>query len=407
MKIFDLTRGKYPQLYSPVTDYDHNLISVIDNAHWEFIRLFQTQKFDIKKLINEVPIFLVETSMVNEYVAVPGAQCSICVPRDQYLSFDDDEFDIDEWVKSKEKELSDSKDDPRERTSTRSTIYDLLGAYITLNDASLMPRRIFIWMDKIVDYAKRQTKYESDARRNSQALFDLVIYHEMGHAMMDVELYGIKPSPYFSYSNDYVYRFFEEAYANGIALTAIFEDPFINSTKSFIKEFVKSQGNGYSHGWTLYEYSIVKKNASLLDKAFSLRNGISISQWMSVKALFNPGLALELRDYMNNEVFDLYCVETIGHDGWLAVKDNRQWCIIDIQTYTRVKGFKKYDNIYSFKENGLCKVGLNGHYGFVNEQGQEQIEVKYDNILPFKNGIAVVEKDGVEFKIDINGNIVQ
>ena len=147
MKIFDLTRGKYPQLYSPVTDYDDNLISVIKNSHSEFIRLFQTLQFDIKKLINEVPIFLVETSMANEYVAVPGAQCSICVPQDRYLSFDDDEFDIDEWVKSKEKELSDGKDDPRERISRNSKIYDLLGIYVSLSEGCLMPRRIFIWMD--------------------------------------------------------------------------------------------------------------------------------------------------------------------------------------------------------------------------------------------------------------------
>jgi len=407
MKIFDLTRGKYPQLYSPVTDYDDNLISVIKNSHSEFIRLFQTLQFDIKKLINEVPIFLVETSMANEYVAVPGAQCSICVPQDRYLSFDDDEFDIDEWVKSKEKELSDGKDDPRERISRNSKIYDLLGIYVSLSEGCLMPRRIFIWMDKIVDYAEKHTKYKSDVRNNSQALLDLVIYHEMGHAMMDVELYGIKPSPYFTYSNDYVYRFFEEAYANGIGLTALFEDRFITSTtKSFIEGFVKSQGHGYSHGWTLYERSIVKKNASLISRALSLR-GYFISQWMSVKVLFNYGIALVLRDYMNNSSFDLNCVKTIGHDGWLAVKDNRQWCIIDIETYTRVIGFKKYDDIYAFNENGLCKVRLNGHVGFINEQGREQIEVKYDNIHPFENGIAVVEKDGVEFKMDINGNIVQ
>ena len=110
---------------------------------------------------------------------------------------------------------------------------------------------------------------------------------------------------------------------------------------------------------------------------------------------------------MNNSSFALHCVDTIGHDGWLAVRYEKQWCIIDIQTNTRVNGFKKYDVIYAFNENGLCKVRLNGHVGFINEQGREQIEVKYDNIHPFENGIAVVEKDGVEFKMDINGNIVQ
>ena len=72
MKIFDLTRGKYPQLYSPVTDYDDNLISVIKKSHSEFIRLFQTLQFDIKKLINEVPIFLVETSMLSAQLVFHG-----------------------------------------------------------------------------------------------------------------------------------------------------------------------------------------------------------------------------------------------------------------------------------------------------------------------------------------------
>ena len=77
----------------------------------------------------------------------------------------------------------------------------------------------------------------------------------------------------------------------------------------------------------------------------------------------------------------------------------------------------KYDYIDSFEDNGLCKVGNsddNGfHYGFVNEQGIEQIPVIYEDwccyypdSFYFENGVAVAKKDGRYGIINENNIII-
>lgn len=395
MKIFDLTRGKYPQLYFPAVSYDSDLEYVIHGCS-RFVTMFQPPRTDIKSILSGVPIFLVESSMANEFVAVPGCECSVLVPKDKYLSHVGKEFDIDDWVKSKEKEMSDKKDDPRERIQLNSTICDMLGVYVSLHENNPMARRIFIWMDKIVDYAIKNTKNKVDINDNALALFELVLYHEIGHALMDVELYGIHPSPFFSYGKDYIYRFIEEAYANGIALSIVLNNPFKKKQQGFIEDFVKIQGPGYSDGLHL-----------------GLQHCVHIDQWMAVKVLFNYEFALMLREtWKSHHCIPLEnCVEIVGRAGWLAVKDhNCKWGIMELVTHKMVNGFKKYDSFWSFDKNGLCLVRLdkpNGYlYGYVNEQGVEKIPVKYDNIYSFENGITVAKLNGVYGIIDVNNHII-
>lgn len=400
MKLFDLTRGKYPQMYDGndiFPQYENQLkFKMAVHACDSFQRMFQRRGClrDVETLIDTVPIFLVETSMANEYVAVPEAQCSIRVPEDRYCApTEDSDFDIDEWVNSKEGE---KEYDPRERCPQSLSIVDLLGVYIFTNDDDLIPRKIFVWMDNIMQYAKDHTKTGTQQiGRNAAALFDLVVFHEIGHALMDVELYGAHPSPNFSYGSDYVYRFIEEAYANGIALLSIVDANLKSQELDFIKNFVLSQGAGYSHGWDLRDYFF------------------GIDQWMSIKVLFNFDIACMIRDCWKNNHRELVpeCVESVGHYGWLALKDRYdKWGIIELPSQKEIHGFKKYDSFWSFDKNGLCMVRLDQEagslYGYVNELGVEQIPVVYEDLYSFEDGITIAKKDGKYGAIDLNNNIV-
>jgi hypothetical protein len=394
MKIFNLTRGKYPNVYFPQDDlYYVERMEQMSHLSFEFMSVFASSNIDVSKLLNDVPVFLVESSMANEYMAVPECHCSVCVPADKSYSLIDD-FDIDNWANSKEG----YKDDPRERISKGLSIEDLLGVYIYSGDNDLIPRRVFIWMDKILDYAKKNTKNKGEIIENARALFDLVLYHEMAHALMDVELYGVHPAPNFSYANDYPYRFIEEAYANGIALTILLNTNSFHvssAQKSFIEAFVKKQGEGYSEGWELFRYRVD-----------------NINQFIGLKVLFNYEFARLLRDWWKDKRFhDLVCYKGVGHREWIAVRYyHDKWGIIEIPNQKAVTGFKKYDSFWSFDENGLCMVRLDQEhgylYGYVNEQGVEQIPVEYDHLYCFENGITVAKKEGFYGAIDLNNQIV-
>ena len=392
MKIYDLTREKFPNVYFPTDEsYYEEKVEQMSHFSSEFQSVFAILNIDVSKLLNNIPVFLVESSMANEYVAVPGCQCSVRVPEDKSYSLIDD-FDIDDWVNSKEGD----RDDPRERISKVFSIADMLGVYIYSGDSDLIPRRIFIWMDKILDYAKNKKKTQDKITSNAQALFDLVLYHEMAHALMDVELYVVHPAPNFSYANDYPYRFIEEAYANGIALTILMDKScHFTAQKTFIEDFVKSQGNGYCEGWELYKYHVD-----------------NINQWMGLKVLFNYEFARLLRDWWKDKRFhDFKCYKGVGHRGWIAVRDHSdKWGIIELPSQKMVGGFKKYDSFWSFDENGLCMVRLDQEhgylYGYVNEQGAEQIPVEYEYLYSFENGITIAKKDGWYGAIDLNNKTV-
>ena len=160
MKIFDLTRGKYPQMYDGCDIFSQyeDQFKMAAHASDSFLQMFQKRGClrDVEPLIDTVPIFLVETSMASEYVAAPRTQCSIRVPEDRHSApADDSDFDIDKWVNSKEGE---KEEDSRERRPQSLSILDFLGVYIFTNDDDLIPRRIFVWMDKIMQYAKDHTK---------------------------------------------------------------------------------------------------------------------------------------------------------------------------------------------------------------------------------------------------------
>jgi hypothetical protein len=366
--------------------------------------MFFDEEYDTESLLSNVPVFLVESSMANEYINVPGCECIIRVPSDKTISVANGDFDIDEWVNSKEG----SCDKPiKERICRSMSIVDLLGVYVYSDTNDLIPRRIFIWMDKIMEYAENNTNKRNSSKQqvecNAKELFYLVLYHELAHALMDVALYGKVPAPNFSYANDYPYRFIEEAYANAIALEALLSQNttfFTSSQKAaqqFVVDFVKSQVAGYREGWNIYnEYN----------------NKVDVVQWMYVKLLFNYDVACLLREFWKHKRFDdINYFESVGRKGWLVVQDrNKKWCMTDLSTAKPVNGFKKYDSFWSFDEYGLCMVRLDLHpgylYGYVNEQGVEQIPVEYEDIYSFEDGITIAKKDGRYGAVDLENNIV-
>ena len=269
LKIFDLTRGKYPQMYDGL-QYELSPMS-------SFIHSFGGNP-DVASRLSDIPIFLVESTMEGEYISVPEEDCSVCVPPDKFCSLSSEKFDIDKWFRSKE----DSVRNPNEPTSI--VINDLLGVYIYNSNNRLMPRKIFIWMDKIQKVVNEKTKAGQSKSYNAGALFDLVLYHELSHGLMDVELYGKVPASGFTYS-DYVYRCIEEAYANAISLKTLEnkDSYLLKNAKDFIKDFVQNQGPGYEDGWDLYSNDCVRAK--------------EVEQWMYAKVLFNCDVAREIRNF--------------------------------------------------------------------------------------------------------------
>lgn len=405
MKIFDLTRGKYPDLYNPADAWKYaegvrEMASFSDS----FQQLFQTPKRNAESLLNDIPVFLVESSMAHEYIAVPKCGCSVRVPADNYVSMGQlEDFDIDKWVNEKE---AGQDIDPRERPQIGYSISDYLGVYVYNTDQDVIPRKVFIWIDKIKDYAEKNSNDDKDTVDNARTLFHLVLFHEMAHGLMDVELYGLHPSPKFSYANDLPYHFYEEAYANGIALAIILDRVKIfkpqPQQEAFIESFVKSQGPGYSDGWIL-----LQGHPNLPIKI----KWLDLLQWMGIKVLFNFDTACLIREMWEHRPLIYHILEGVGRDGWIAVKDRYdKRGFLDVSSLKMVDGFKSYDIIRSFDENGLCKVRLDQQkrhlYGYVNEQGDEQIPVEYEHLFSFENGIAIAKRDGSYGAIDLNNNTV-
>ena len=83
-------------------------------------------------------------------------------------------------------------------------------------------------------------------------------------------------------------------------------------------------------------------------------------------------------------------------DGCYELKRNGKYGIID-SNLKNITPFK-YDSIWSFNDNGLCRVRIDmpdGYkYGYVNAKGEEQIAVKYDHIYSFENGLSVAKLNG-------------
>lgn len=403
MKIFDLTRGSYKDLYNSKTDkiFEGYIACMAENSRFNyFSRLFVSSKVKFKSILLDIPVFLVDTSMSGECMPVPQSGLVINVPENNYVSMEEvslSDFNIDAWLSKKEGLIfKDNKVVEGNEKNSKNEIKDLLGVYVSYGNDKLIPRRIFIWMDKIKAAAEGRTITGEDKTENAVSLFHKVFCHEMAHALMDVELCGLKRKEEFTYSNDYIYRIYEEAFANSIALQTLEESGIVIS--KFIERFVAGQGQGYSAGWDLYRF-----RTSGLD------------QWMAIKVLFNYDVACfiknSIKEYRYNHLTVPEVFENVSHANWIAVKNSsKKWCLIDAKKLKGIDGFKEYNSFWSFGEDGLCMVRLDQEkgylYGFINLKGEEQIPVEYDYIYSFENNITIAKKDGRYGAIDMNNKEV-
>lgn len=106
-----------------------------------------------------------------------------------------------------------------------------------------------------------------------------------------------------------------------------------------------------------------------------------------------------LCDKKNNEIFLHSC-----GDGLYKICRKGKWGVIDDQLNQVIPN--KYDDIWSFDKNDLM-VEVDSHYGLVNKQGSEQIPLVYDHIKLNDDGSYTVKKDGREFRIDKDGNAIE
>lgn len=296
MRIFDLTNGKYActkklnadQIEDMVMGKMEKLEYPNDGFLYKRFSNNLWQK-NLQTIIQEVPIFLVDTDMSCKMVPVPGTETYVYVPEDEWDGWLEEvnEESIEDWFSEMEQKMRErenerpEEDDQTDKRNVKKkpttvpshVIFDLLGVYHFSTENDLCPRRIFVWVNKIENLA--------DTLSNAEALLQNVVLHELGHAMMDTTLYEVIPSKYFSYK-DVVYKYIEEAMANAFALMMDY-DNYNPDPKKYIENFIKGQGFGYSEGWNIFEYD---------DDIY----GSIFNTWISIKMIFKLTLE-QLHDF--------------------------------------------------------------------------------------------------------------
>ena len=399
MQILDLTNGKYSNVLDSFCGIrlDEYVIKAFNsqdvfNKNFLFNRYYPgTMSQKLKSCFQEVPVFLVETSMSKKTICIPGTNVQIDVPADSYIeeSFIDESFDgffrrlMEEPMDNEEEEYG------RKKKGTKGfTITDLLGVYIsTPNDVT--PSRIFVWIDKICECALQN-------QENSLVLLEQVILHEYAHALMDVSLYGYNHTTRFHYS-DYPYRYIEEACANAISLWCGFRH-WSSTQQAFIESFVKKQPKEYAAGWDLYD---------------SHRDDAVFEFWMQAKVQLDRKALMVLDGFWKSKDFhylfihqkdnsffnhdNIMLIEPCGQETW-AYKERSSGELLGLIWLAgkpTIICTPKYNSFWSFDSDNLCMVRLDkpeGYkYGYINIDGIEQIEVKYDHIYSFENGLAVAK----------------
>lgn len=301
MELFKL-RVSTGSIYGPfklidLTDEYSQALEKLDwNAYWDkfetifnynkyFQKIFAKKLFNPAKFLKKIPIYLVDTKMSD--TKQWDGEKYIPVPSDKRKVSGLEEFDIDKWLKSKDGEHPSTE----EKSSQNPRETELLAIYINENRSP----RIFIWVDKIIDY-----KWPN----NSEALFTFILFHELAHAMMDVTLYRDSVAKNFT-DKDVPYVFIEESFADALALKMVF-DTRCELEQDKIKEFIKSQGKEYSEA----VIRLWESDCSDL-----------VSQWMAMKVLFDYDVARLIHDFWKDKDFSkLTCFLSVGHPDWFAKK---------------------------------------------------------------------------------------
>lgn len=413
MIFVDLTKADYGQLFSIASceKWEDRIRWIwMRCAPYTFQEIFCGKYHDAAFLLSDMPVFILESSMAGGSVEVPGLKIKIPVPqcephsdveRAPYLEQECEPRAEPErdWIFDNQRR---GRGDSPVRTAARQTIVDPLGVYVYAGESSPVPRRIFIWADRIQKIAKGRS-----------SLFDLVLYHEIAHALMDVPLYNVTPDPDFRYSNP-IYKFNEEAFANAFAYNAV-KDSLSDQDDRFIRKFIKQQPSGYNSALEIMDFPF-----------------IDYGQWMSVKVLYSRYFIpffqehrkfLSLGDLLRSLLGGVRrpkehhgflgerkVVRPIGYPGRLVVKrDDGKWVVVDSLSLDMVDGFKPYDYIWRYHD-GLCEVGQVtkscSRHGYIDENGVERIPLEYESISSFNGGLAVAKKDGRYGIIDMDNNVV-
>lgn len=414
MHIYDLTGGKYGLIAETISYSAESKIldqmerTSFPNKNFLFNR-FHTDwwKENTKKILNETPVFLVDTLMCKRAVAVPNTSLYITVPEDTYVETIMDDVD---WEQQESCRRYD-RESPIDAEPLKSfNIKDFLGVYICDLSEGILPTKIFVWMDKIQSNTTKHEEFE--------ALVENVVIHEIGHSIMDVSNYKAPHNHIFTYSNK-IYEYIEEAFANAFALDVQY-DTLKSGLQTFIYNFVKKQPKEYATGWEIYQKGLLMMGEWMSTKILAGSDFLDIfrlQEWWKTKDF------QEFHSVWHSSIYDLYYVQSskMGqiapnltliesiHNSRIAFIDPiGKWGVLD--QYGERLVTTKYDSIWSFGDNGLCIVRIDkpegDRYGMINLKGEEQIPVEYDHIYGFENGVTIAKKDGRYGIIDENNNIV-
>ena len=384
LKIYDLTRGKYPQIYDGKLYDDKYLdperLNIAYQKSSYFYELFKNHSYSYDEFVSkllEIPFFLAESTMANESISVQD-NITMHIPCGKTLPMNKDDFDINKWLKTKEVIIAESN-------QTCFEISDLFGVYVHDDNNDLVPCRVFIWVDRIIEYAQTYTKQKEDETSNTLALFDFVLYHEIAHVVMDVSMYGISPAPHFSYANDFIYRFVEEAYADALALYIVRK--YIKPSQRYVENtrenFILRVLSTYNSG---YQLALFWRADPFFDCEY-------MAQWMCIKVLFNHEFALTMKSFWHYECFEeLRCFYFPGIDGLIGVKNSiGEYGVIDKNNNVVIPF--EYSFLWCFDKSGMCKAAKYDKLGIIDRNNNVIIPFEYKGLHLFdKSGLASAQK---------------
>lgn len=110
--------------------------------------------------------------------------------------------------------------------------------------------------------------------------------------------------------------------------------------------------------------------------------------------------------YGNEEIGFEYDDADNFSEGLAAVEMDGKWGYINKRGKVVIPF--EYDDACWFSQ-GMARVERNGYYGFVNKNNELVIPCIYDDAdLWFNsNGIVEVEKNGIDYELDMNGNVIR
>lgn len=381
--------------------------------YYKYKNHFDSENLD--SLLEECPVFLVDTDMAGKYVDMPGCDMQVRIP------FPEEEPSM--GIVYLREELKNG------RYLHDKYCNDLLGLYVYKSKHPILKHSIFIWADRCMQAA-------AGDRDKYQALVILTVLHEVSHYLMNANTYGAGESQLFAKP---VCSYIEETYANALSLQLCMS-VFSATQRAFIKSFVKRQQKQYAWGWDVY------KKGDL---------GEIIYLWLQLKVLLDENMICDLEHLVTQEHLaslplsfvmpldiELYCIsrnqedmpmhmhlcyrrltdgfvaysddshtwglmhqdgdiittaafdqlENAGHLGnepVFCAEQNGKWALLKADGF--MTGFL-YDFIWSFDDTGLCQVAIDNQddrqYGCVNQDGKEVIPPVYKHLYRFEKGLT-------------------